>query len=62
MTARGAGQTPTVKAFDAAGKDFNFGLEAVKQTFDFGAQPVDAFKKIVDAELKGGAKVKAKAN
>jgi len=27
-----------------------------------GAQPVDAFKKIVDAELKGGAKVKAKAN
>jgi protein-disulfide isomerase len=27
-----------------------------------GAQPVDAFKKIVDAELKGGGKVKAKAN
>jgi protein-disulfide isomerase len=27
-----------------------------------GAQPVDAFKKIVEAELKGGAKVKAKAN
>lgn len=27
-----------------------------------GAQPVDAFKKIVEAELKGGGKVKAKAN
>jgi protein-disulfide isomerase len=27
-----------------------------------GAQPVDAFKKIVDAELKGGGKAKAKAN
>jgi protein-disulfide isomerase len=27
-----------------------------------GAQPVDAFKKIVDAELKGGGKGKAKAN
>jgi protein-disulfide isomerase len=27
-----------------------------------GAQPVDAFKKIVEAEFKGGGKVKAKAN
>jgi protein-disulfide isomerase len=27
-----------------------------------GAQPVDAFKKIVEAELKGGGKAKAKAN
>jgi protein-disulfide isomerase len=27
-----------------------------------GAQPIDAFKKIVDAELKGGGKVKVKVN
>ena len=34
----------------------------VNGQFLSGAQPVDAFKKIVEAELKGGGKAKAKAN